>query len=257
MPSALTRPSLSRPVPAGLRRWLPAPPFLIAALVLATAFLVDWESVWPDRDRSVEIDSLAQCSTGRPQVTVPVLDVSGSVIDSGGADPHGRSFDEARALARALSEAPCTRDDRFGAVIFASDAVEIPPTLVSSQSIIERNLVRPPKDEIGGGTDLVRALDLTDQVARRYPGTDVIIIVLSDMDVPNSSELDARLATMGASQMHLVALGRHDPRYDSRFESVTELADVGRGAVAEALADAVSFSRLDAASVDGGTGGAP
>ena len=250
MPSALNNPSLSRPTPAGQRRWLPAAPFLIAALaavlLLAAEPRVDWASVVPSGNASSKAMALPACNTSRPQITIPILDVSSSVIDGGGADPHGRSFDETRRLARALGEAPCNQDDRFGAIIFANKAVEMPPTLVSSQSIIGRNLVRPPENEIGGGTDLVRALDLAEQVADRYPEADVTIVLLSDMQATDPAALDTRLATRTASHVHLIALGNHDPRYDSRFDSVTELTDVQKGTVAAALVEAVGSSRLAA-----------
>ena len=257
MSSALNNPSLSRPSPAGQRRWPPAAPFLVAALIgallLAVAPRIEWGSLSPFEGSSSEAWALPPCSTSRPQVTIAVLDVSSSVISSDGADPHGRSFDETRHLARALNSAPCSQDDRFGAVIFANNAVEMPPTLVSSQSVIGRNLVRPPEAEVGVGTDIVRALDLAEQVARRHSESDVTVIVLSDMHGNTLDELHRRLATMTVSHVHLIALGNHDDQLDSRFDSVTVLADVGKGAVAAALVDAVGSSRLAAAasSVDG------
>ena len=244
MPSAFSSPSLSQPVPSRPRRLLPALPFLVAALILAVLALVDWDAVSPVDDVYSDDVTLPPCNTGRPQVTIPVLDVSSSVIDRGGADPDGHSFEETRLLARALREAPCSRDDRFGAVIFAGDAVEMPPTLVSSTSIIERNLVRPPVREIGSGTDLLRALDLTDQVASRYPEADVTVVVLSDMEVSNPSAVEERLATLPVSHIHLIGLGSHDRQYDSRFDSVIELARVTKGTVATALVEAVGSTRL-------------
>ena len=244
MPSAFSNPSLSRPVPLRPRRLLPALPFLVAALVLAVLALVDWDSLDPVDDAYSANVSLPPCRTGRPQVTIPVLDVSSSVIDKGGADPKGRSFQETRLLARALREAPCSADDRFGAVIFAGDAVEMPPTLVSSTSVIERNLVRPPTSEVGGGTDLLRALDLTAQVASRYPEADVSVVVLSDMEVSNQSDIESRLASLPVTHIHLIGLGNHDRQYDSRFDSVIELETVKKGAVANALVEAVGSTRL-------------
>lgn len=267
MPSALNSPSPSRPTPKAQRRWLPAAPFLIGALIaaplLAVASRIDWstlsDSLSPFQDDSSEVLALPGCATGRPEVTIAVLDVSSSVIDAGGADPHGRSFDETRLLAKALSQAPCSRDDRFGAVIFANEAVEMPPTLVTSQSIIGRNLVRPPQAEIGSGTELVRAFDLADQVAGRHPEADVTVLVLSDMHGGDPHKIDRHLAAMTASHLHLVALGNHNDRYDRRFDTVTELDEVHEGAVATALADAVASSRLDpptAASASGTPAGA-
>ena len=259
MPSSLNSPSLSRPGPAGQRRWPPAAPFLITALIgvllLAVVPRVDWASLRPFQSDGAEAWALPPCSTGNPQVTIAVLDVSSSVIDRGGADPRGRSFDETRLLAKALNDAPCNQDDRFGAVIFANKAVEMPPTLVSSQSIIGRNLVRPPTDEIGGGTDIVRALDLTEQVATRHPEADVTVIVLSDMHGKDPDELDRRLATMTVSHIHLIALGNHDERLDPRFDSVTVLTDVHKGAVAAALVEAVGSSRLTQTSPAGSADG--
>ena len=258
MPSALNSPSLSRPAPAGQRRWPPAAPFLVAALVgallLAVGPQIDWGSLSPFRSDGSEAWALPPCSTGRPQVTIAVLDVSSSVINRDGADPHGRSFDETRLLAKALNAAPCSQDDRFGAVIFANKAVEMPPTLVSSQSVIGRNLVRPPEDEIGGGTDIVRALDLAEQVASRHSESDVTVIVLSDMHGNSPGELDRRLATMTVAHIHLIALGSHDERLDPRFDSVTVLADVDKGTVAAALVDAVGSSRLAAVAADSANG---
>ncbi len=251
MASALNNPSVSRPAPVGPRRWPPATPFLVASLIgvllLAVAPRIDWGSLSPFQGGDAEARALPPCSTGRPQVTIAVLDVSSSVISGNGADPRGRSFNETRLLARALNQAACSRDDRFGAVIFASEAVEMPPTLVSSQSIIDRNLVRPPTDEIGEGTDIVRAVDLVQQVADRHPEADVTAVLLSDMEGNTPDELDRRLATMTVSHLHLIALGHHDERFDRWFDSVTVLADVPKGAVAAALVEAVGSSRLDAA----------
>lgn len=249
MPTAFRRPSSSRPVTSQPRGPLPALPLLVAAMVLVVLALPDWEVLqdwkehWPIGDALSEHAALPACRTSRPQVTIPVLDVSSSVIDPGGADPKGRSFDETRLLARALQAAPCTRDDRFGAVIFAGDTVEVPPTLVSSASIIERNLVRPPASEIGSGTDLGRALELTKQVAGRHPSADITVVILSDMGVGDPSGVEAQLASLGASRLHLIGLGRHDPQFDALFDSVTVLEQVERGAVARALSDAVASSR--------------
>ena len=253
MTSALNSPSPSRPTPRAQRRWLPAGPFLIGALIaaslLAAASRIDWstleDSVSRFQDDSSEVLALPGCSTNRPEVTIAVLDVSSSVIDTGGADPHGRSFDETRLLARALNQAPCSRDDRFGAVIFANEAVEMPPTLVSSQSIISRNLVRPPQAEIGSGTELMRAFDLAHQVAGRHPEADVSVLVLSDMQGGDPHKIDQQLAAMTAGHLHLIALGNHDDTHDGRFDTVTELEEVHKGAVAAALADAVASSRLN------------
>lgn len=251
MPSALNSPTPTRPTPRAQRRRLPAAPFLIGALIaaslLAAGSRIDWsslgDSLSPFQDDSPETLALPGCATGRPEVTIAVLDVSSSVIDSGGADPHGRSFDETRLLAKALNQAPCSRDDRFGAVIFANQAVEMPPTLVSSQSIIGRNLVRPPKSEIGSGTELVRAFDLAHQVAGRHAEADVTVLVLSDMQGDDPHEVDRQLSAMTASHMHLIALGHHDDRYDRLFDTVTELDQADEGAVAAALAEAVASSR--------------
>lgn len=243
MTAPFNSPVFDQPRPTGIRRRWPAVPLLLAALVaLAAAYSCSGLQDHIGRENPPDI-VVSPCTTSRPQITIPVLDVSGSVIAANGADPSGRSFNEARDLARALSEAPCTRDDRFGAVIFADQAVELPPTLITSQSIIEKTLVRPPRQEIGGGTDITRAIDLVDQVAQRYPQADVTAVVLSDMQADSHDALRARLETTTVDHIHLVALGDYDPRHNSSFDTVTDLASVERGDVASALVDAINASR--------------
>ena len=60
-----------------------------------------------DRFNAVDI-VLAPCEHGRPQLLIPVLDLSSSVIDSGGADPRGRSFTEAVDVVEHMAADPCT-----------------------------------------------------------------------------------------------------------------------------------------------------
>lgn len=243
MTDPFNSPVLARGRPSGARRRWPAVPLLLAAiLVLATAQTCSWHQRNSQRNASASI-IFPPCESHRPQITIAVLDVSSSVIDPRGADPSGRSFQQARRLAAALADKPCTRDDRFGAVIFADKAVEVPPTLVTSQSVIEKTLVRPPRHEIGGGTDLTRAIDLADQVAQRFPRAEVTAVVLSDMQTSDPSTLSTRLQATALDHIHLVALGDHDPQHDSNFDTVAELADAKQGAIAIALADAITASR--------------
>ena len=243
MTAPFNSPVFDQPRLTGIRRRWPAVPLLLAAiLALAAAHSCSALQDLFGRENPPDI-VVSPCTSSRPQITIPVLDVSGSVIDPHGADSSGRSFKESRDLARALSDAPCTRDDRFGAVIFASQAVELPPTLITSQSIIKKTLVRPPRDEIGGGTDITRAIDLVDQVAQRFPDADVTAVVLSDMRDSSHRELRTRLGTTSVDHLHLVALGDYDPRHNSSFDTVTELDNVKRGAVAAALADAINATR--------------
>jgi uncharacterized protein with von Willebrand factor type A (vWA) domain len=193
------------------------------------------------------IDPLPPCVEGAPaQVTIAVFDVSSSVIDSSGADPGGRSFEEAKLLARALAEQPCTSDDRMGAVIFASTFVEVPPIPLSSLSVIESAITRPPDSEIGGGTNLSGALELTAAIADRYPNHQVTVVVLSDMQVDDTAEVRTSLARLSNHSLHLVALGEYDPRLDAAFETVSPpINRVRPGDVANALANAIAHPRKE------------
>lgn len=196
--------------------------------------------------QSPTIAALPACtSQADPHTTIIVFDVSDSVIDSGGADSKGRSFDEARLLARALANTPCTDDDRLGSVVFADTSVEIPPIRLSSLSVIESVLVRPPEHEIGGGTNLLEALELVRDMADRYPDHEVTVVVLSDMEVGGDPAVAEVLAELGGHHLHLVALGLYDPRYDQAFETVTQLDAVHAGDVADALAAAITHTRKE------------
>lgn len=180
--------------------------------------------------------SLPPCVNGQPQLVIPVFDLSSSVIDSGGADPGGRSFDEAVAVARAMRDMPCSPDDRVGAVLFADAAVEVPPVLVHSMSVIEKTFERPPSDEIGAGTDIAEALERVQEVIARHPQLSPTVVVFSDMEDEDSA-IGGQLSAIGRDRVHLIALGDHNSMHDGSFASVTELDDVGRGDVAAALVD--------------------
>ncbi len=220
-------------------------PVLGLILVLATiaALTVPYlQRLLADDDDGLGV--LTACATSTPQLVVVVLDVSSSVIDRGGADPAGRSFDESIRVAEMMRDAPCTSDDRFGAVIFADQAVEVPPILVSSHSIIEATIKRPPQTEIGAGTRIAPALRRTQQIANRHPDHHTSVIVLSDMvteeDVSDALE---RLRLAGLHSLHLVALGTHDSSSDHLFDAVMPLAHAGQGDVGRALVNAVNESR--------------
>lgn len=213
-----------------------APFFAIAALLAAPVLLRTATNAPP------AIGSLEACTDGEAELVVVVLDVSSSVIDSGGADPDGRSFDESVRVAELMRDTPCSADDRFGAIIFANSAVEIPPVLVSSHSVIAAALVRPPAEEIGGGTRIAPALSRVGDVLARHPNHRTSVIVLSDMR--DESDLTAILEDMAdASGLHLIALGDHDARFDAHFDSVTPLTAVSAGGVGAALVDLINQER--------------
>jgi hypothetical protein len=192
---------------------------------------------------SIVLDDPGPCRSARPQLVIPILDVSDSVIGSGGADSHGRSFDETRLLARHLARHHCTSKDRFGTVIFADGVVELEPTPFSSLSVIESALQRPPVNEIGSGTRLDRALQAAAAMTARFPTHDATVIVLSDVVVNDPVAVQAELAKLDESRLHLVALGDYDPHLDTSFSTVTDLGDASSGEVAQALNDAVIDAR--------------
>lgn len=216
-------------------------------IILLPLALIPLLAMRPAEHPERTLGPLPQCAgDARSQMTLVVFDVSGSVIDGDGADPRGRSFDESRLLARALADQPCTPDDRMGAVIFASTSVEVPPIPLTSLSVIEAAIKRPPTSEIGGGTNLSGALALVNDMTGRYPDHDITVILLSDMQVDNPAAITAQLQRLAGHSLHLVGLGLYDPRFDSLFDTVTPLTDeVGRGDVGEALAEAVAQSRED------------
>jgi hypothetical protein len=184
---------------------------------------------------------LTECRTGRPQLVVVVLDVSSSVIDWGGADPRGRSFQEAIEVAELMREQPCTSEDRFGAVIFADGSVEVPPVLVTSHSIIEASIKRPPASEIGSGTHIGPALELAAAMMARHPEHQKTVVVLSDMET--KEDLSSALGRLSFDGLWLVALGDHDPRYDRYFDAVEVLGRVGVGEVGQTVVAAVDEQR--------------
>ncbi|MGH2755616.1 MAG: hypothetical protein ACRDLB_14470 [Actinomycetota bacterium] len=192
---------------------------------------------------SIVLADPGPCRSARPQLVIPILDVSDSVIGSGGADPSGRSFDETGLLAAHLARHPCTTEDRFGMVIFAETTVELEPIPFSSLSVIDAALKRPPAHEIGSGTSLDRALDAAAAMAARFPTHDATVVVLSDMVVEQPAAVRNALSRLDRSRLHLVALGDHDAHLDASFATVTELGDASSGEVAEALNDAVIDSR--------------
>lgn len=224
--------------PVGPRRW----PWLLLLLPLV------WGTILLARQATAEtpldLGGPLPCGSG-PRLVVTVLDVSSSVIDPQGADPKGRSFDEARAVAEHLAKHPCHPDDRFGAVIFADQPVALEPTLLTSASIVQAALRRPPASELGGGTNLLAAIDTAKAMAARFPGHDRTVVVLSDMQQDQPADvLGAALDRLGGhAAVHLVALGDHDATFDPRFEDVHEIDRVHRGAVARALVDAIAATR--------------
>lgn len=188
----------------------------------------------------IELGPPLPCPSG-PRLVIPVLDASSSVIDQGGADPRGRSFDEASAVADHLAATPCTDDDRFGVITFASTAVELEPARLTSLSIITGALRRPPDDELGGGTDLTSAIRLTTAMVSRFPDHTATVIVLSDMRADDVTTLGPALHQLSqVASIHLIALGDHETTFDDRFTTVTTLHDVASGQIARALADGIS-----------------
>jgi hypothetical protein len=183
------------------------------------------------------------CVSGQPQLVIAVLDVSDSVIAENGADPDGRSFDESQKLARHLAAHSCTAADRFGAVIFADGVVEFEPTPLTSLSIIEAALRRPPASEIGSGTRLDSAMQAAWAMGNRFPNHDATVVVLTDAQVDNPDDTGAALAQMDESRLHLVALGQHDALFDSMFRTVNDLGQAAPGEVAQALNEAITDSR--------------
>lgn len=196
---------------------------------------------------TMELPSLPPCPSAQPELTVLVPDVSSSVIDSDGADPDGRSFVEARLLAEHLAEHPCSEDDRMAAVIFANRSVEIPPTPLTSLSVLRTTLRRPPTKEIGDGTDLAPALERVEQLVERYPDHRPTIVLLSDMVIgeDTTERVHGMLRGLPAGSVHLVALGTHDPRFDQDFSTVTSLDGVAPGSVASTIAALIATTRMD------------
>lgn len=225
------------------RRFNPKP---VLALVLALAALSLLGSmIVPASSRQL---ALTPCSTGRPEIIIPVLDLSTSVIADGGADPSGLSYSETELLVDSLHASPCSTDDRFSVVFFADQAVELPPTLLSSRSIIISTLNRPPAAEIGGGTSIGAALDRAAATQSRFPEADVTVVLLSDMQ--SSESLDATLSELDPDRLHLISIGQYDPGYDSRFATVAALGRVEAGEVADAYQSAINHSRSQAALAD-------
>lgn len=223
-------------------------------IVLLPLLLVPLLRMRPAESAELVLAPLPQCVESarrddpvvRPQLTLVIFDVSTSVIAHGGADPDGRSFGESLLLARALADQPCTANDRMGSVIFASTSVEIPPIPLTSLSVIESAIKRPPTNEIGGGTNLSGALLMVDDIANRYPDHDIAVILLSDMQVDDPQVIAAELLHLADHHLHLVALGSYDPRFDAAFDTVTVLIDeVAPGEVGQALADSVIHTRKD------------
>lgn len=218
---------------------------LLAALALLAAF------TWPEEPDVALVDppAIPGCESGRPQLTIPVLDVSSSVINPDGADPAGRSFEESRLLVRSLLVAACDVDDKFGAIAFADRPLElVPPTPLTDTALIDRSLRAPSEALVGGGTDIVAAMEAVALTLRQHPNHETIVVLLSDMVGSRSgASLDSKLASTLADHLHLVALGDHLPDFDSRFDSVVKIDAARPGAVAQALADAVAASRANSA----------
>jgi len=199
-----------------------------------------------DLDNPLDIPG---CESERPQLTIPVLDVSPSVINPDGADPTGRSFDESRLLVRSLLAAACDTEDMFGAFAFADSPVEIvPPTLLTATARIERLLGTPSEALVGGGTDIVAALVSVEQTLQRYPDHETTVVLLSDMVGGRPPQaLHSKLTSIQADHLHLVALGDYLREFDSLFDSVVKIDAVRPGAVAQALTGAVAASRANPA----------
>ncbi len=194
-------------------------------------------------EQAAALDPPPPCTSHRPQLVVPVLDVSDSVISHRGADRKGRAFAETVQLARLLHDHPCSPDDRLGAVIFANHSVEVPPIPLASLSVIEAAIRRPPAREVGGGTEMVPALATAASIVGRHPGHQSIVILLSDMEVADGAAVRSALRSLPATAVHLVALGDHDQTFDALFSTVTVLDDLRGGDVARALVGAVADTR--------------
>lgn len=246
MNTALHDPIPRAPGPSGLRAPVPRWVWVLVLLLPLLPFLVAAGRELGGEAALLE-PNLPPCVDDRPELTVTVLDVSSSVIADGGADRRGRSFDETILLAEHLGRQACSADDRLGAVIFASRAVEIPPTLLTSHSVIAASIKRPPESEIGGSTDLAGALARVVQLADRFDDHRLTVIVLSDMAVDDEQATRALLGQVaGRSSLHLVALGDvPDRSFHEEFQSVIALETVQHGDVASALADVISNSRTN------------
>lgn len=215
----------------------------VATLPLVGAMLIFL--IWPraqTQEGEPDLGSLVTCANDTPQLVIVVPDVSSSVIDSNGADPSGRSFQEAILVAKLMRDTPCSSDDRFGAVIFANKAVEVPPIPVSSHSLLAATLTRPPESEIGSGTRIGPAIDRALTMASRFPEHKTTIILLSDMQT--EEDLTTQLIATETTRFSLVALGAsRDASYDDFFDSVVPIRQVSRGSVGMSIVQAINQAR--------------
>ncbi|MCY3785954.1 MAG: VWA domain-containing protein [bacterium] len=218
------------------RRWLAVIP--VIALVVAAAAM--WQLNRPEPIGAAS--TLPVCDSDHPHLTVVVLDVSPSVISADGADPDGRSFDEARELARLLAADPCTPDDRFAAIVFGAEAIlQMPPTLLSQSSDIAAGLRNQGYANLGDSTDISASIRTVDSIASDHPHHELSAIWLSDMMGDPFTE--QHLRTLAAEHAYLVALGDYDPYFNQYFDAVHEIVTVKPGAVAHALTESISRTR--------------
>lgn len=230
-------------ITAGDRRpWLLfAPLALLIVLALINAAKPPIKSV-AQQFRPLPMPPLVECSVSRPSLIVGVFDVSDSVIARGGADSRGHSFSEFRAVIDALSADPCTPDDRVGALIFAADTVEVPPTLVSSASVAKTTIRRPPASEIGGSTNMTVAFERAQDMETRFADYDVVFVVFSDNQADSVPDAEDALKKI-TSPVHAVALGEATDALDASYASTLALRDLNRGDIATSLVDIINQER--------------
>ena len=162
---------------------------IISALpILAGRALVQIADIGPANPPDIAAPVPGTRTLNQPLSLLLAVDASGSMEAS---DPRGLRYLDARAVVRWLGDHSENTDDRFGSIHFASNpGLELPPIPVQGNLPVIDAALQKPATDLGGGTNIVGALESIDRLIASTTGTVPVVVILSD-GLPNDGDYGA------------------------------------------------------------------
>lgn len=179
----------------------------------------------------------------RPCLDIAVLDHSGSVTATGGTDPIGNRFREARQAIRLVQAWTMTRRAKVAVIHFdqPSTGNSGPVVLAERGALARLDASLHVPNDAAGTSDLSPSLAEAERLAAEHPDHDVRLTILSDFAITDDdpSAVFARLVNF-PGQVHAVVLGAQVPG-DLYGENIT-ITQLEHGDPPGALAAAIHRS---------------
>lgn len=178
-PYATVRVPPEPPTPApGCARWL-----VLLLLLLLPMWRNQHREPYPD----VLLPSPPPCPEDpEPQLTVVATDDSGSTRRS---DPFDRRYPEARGVLDWLADGGACHPDDTVAVVHFGDVASDPVVVLHGNTVLEAAgpALAGPDPQVGGGTDILAAIDVADDLAASHPDPEPRLVLATDGELSSDA----------------------------------------------------------------------